>query len=296
MEMPRVLVLIVTYNGTQWIERCLESVSSSALRPDVLVVDNCSTDGTAALVGSLGCPGLSLIEAEKNLGFGQGNNIGLKKALEEEYDYVYLLNQDAYLLPDTLGTLVSAFEESAAAGKKYGVLSPLQYSAGLKDYDLYFKKHCGTQLSGAPAGCAVVDVPFVMAAHWMISTDCLREVGMFSPAFLHYGEDENFLDRARYHGWSCGVVPAAKAIHDRAGRKSSKSSRIRLKYVHTIVRVSDPCSPLAVQMLIQPLAVLGMSVKNCSAEMLGYLPRLIRQYPELARWRKESMGEGAFIG
>ena len=105
--MEKVLAIVVTFNGMKWLERCLGSLRDSCPRPDVLVVDNGSTDGTREWVRE-NCPEVEMVLRDDNPGFGAANNIGLRLALERGYDYVYLLNQDAWVAKDTMRLLIDA--------------------------------------------------------------------------------------------------------------------------------------------------------------------------------------------
>ena len=101
--MNRVLVIVVTYNGMKWLDRCLGSVEGA----DVFVVDNDSTDGSADYIQGH-FPQVKLIRSAENHGFSKANNLGFEYALKKGYDYVYLLNQDAWLEAGALETLVAA--------------------------------------------------------------------------------------------------------------------------------------------------------------------------------------------
>lgn len=281
-----ILVIIVTFNGMQWIDRCIASVRSSLVPADILAIDNGSSDGTPEKLGSLG---VRLIRNEANTGFGAANNIGMRRALEEGYKYVYLLNQDAWVLPDTFGKLAGAFQEGP-----YGILSPVQYDAGGKKMDRQFAKRCRRHLR-RHKGETVVTVPFVMAAHWMISRSCLVKTGGFSPAFRQYGEDDNYIDRARRWGWLCGVVPAASGIHDRSLREDSPHKRMFLKCNSGAIRFSDPGRPVLLSVFLEPLRLAAMAALNFSTEPLKAAGRLIKRYPELIRFRKRSKKAGAFL-
>lgn len=293
---PRVLAVVVTYNAMRWADRCLGSLLRSSLKPAVLVVDNGSSDGTREHVRSA-FPEVRLECRPENPGFGAANNIGLRMALEEGFDFVYLMNQDAWVEEDTLELL------AAAHRPEFGVLSPVQNTAeGAPDAN--FQRWCGSSLrrAGAQPGKTsmdavpgIVEVPFVMAAHWLVSRGALRKVGGFSPAFRQYGEDDNYIDRLHWHGFSCGVVPAASAVHDRSGRSLPKEGRMRLKCVAPVVKLSNPGGCLPLRLLAGPLELAGMSVKNLSAYPLGRIPALLRRYPELIRLRAASKAEGAFL-
>ena len=84
----KVLVIIVTFNADQWIERCFKSVLSSTCQPDIYVIDNGSQDNTLEYLHSLESEKLFIYESGVNLGFGKANNIGLTYAINKDYDYV----------------------------------------------------------------------------------------------------------------------------------------------------------------------------------------------------------------
>lgn len=293
--MNKVLVIIVTYNGMKWIDRCLGSVYASGMAADAFVVDNGSTDGTVEHVREH-FPSAILHCSGENLGFGRANNIGMRYALDEGYEYVYLLNQDAWVFPDTFARL-----SEAMSGTDYGVLSPMQMTASLEKPDPRFAAKCISRCpeleayyrtsSGVYSGKGsdeIVDVPFVMAAHWMISRACLEAVGGFSPAFTHYGEDDNWLHRAIYHGFMVGFVPGVPAVHDREMRPMSKASAMRLKCVASVVKVSNPLNCLPWRLFIQPFELLGISMFRRSSDVLRHIPGFIRSYPSMIRFRRIS--------
>lgn len=286
--MRKILVIIISFNGRKWLDRCIGSVLDAGV--DCFVVDNGSTDGSIEYLRS-NYPTVTLIESGRNLGFGQANNIGLKYALDNGYEYAYLLNGDAWMLPGTLEKLTAAFE--SPEGRNYGILSPVQYTADGKTMDRQFGKKCLRYLSRSNA--QVVEVPFVMAAHWMLSRKCFETVGGFSPAFSHNGEDDNYIDRARFHGFKTGIVPQAGAIHDRASRIMSKEASIRLKCVASVVKVSDPNACLGWRKVRQILELCAIGIKNRSFRPFRFIPELIKRYPELEKLRKESMTKGAFL-
>lgn len=284
--MSRILVIIVTYNGLQWLERCLSSVMSSSVPADVFLFDNGSDDGSADYV-RVHFPSVKLVQSDVNLGFSKANIIGLKHALEKGYDFVYLLNQDAWVMQDTFEKLIRAFGKG-----KWGILSPAQMRPDLQTPDKRFNRHFHGTLDPVNQ---VQPVRFVMAAHWMISAECLKETGLFSPAFTHYGEDNNYCDRVRYHGFGIGVLSSAVGVHDRQARNMPKERRIYLNCQYSKVRLSDPGSSFLLQAFWQPLRQSAMALRWLSFLPLRNIPELVREYPSLKRWREESRSKGAFI-
>lgn len=282
-----ILVVIVTFNGMEWMERCIGSVRASSMEADILAIDNGSTDGTPEWLEK---QGVEVIRNSSNLGFGAANNIGLQRALAEGYSFVYLLNQDAWVRPDTFKLLADASEDDPL----FGILSPVQYDAGGKKMDRLFARHCRRRVR-AHRHDSIVEVPFVMAAHWMITRGCLLKTGGFSPAFKQYGEDENYIHRARWWGYKSGVVPAAGAIHDRAGRQPSPEKRMFLKCNGSVARVSKPAGGAFLRLLWESIRLAGTALVNLDKAPIRFIGTLWHRYPELMRARRNSRRPHAFL-
>lgn len=210
-----VKVLIVTYNGAKWIRCALDSVAASKHPCGVIVVDNASDDGTANIVEKE-FPAAHLIRSKQNIGFGRGNNLGISYAIKNGADFVFLLNQDAYIFPDTIGILV----EFMVSNSEYSLVSPLHCSPDEEQLDsatlrAYFSKFAPQMLSDAVLGKLQ---PFyclygVNAAAWMLNRHCLEIVGGFDPLFFMYGEDDDFLMRLAYHRLRAAVVTDSRIVH-----------------------------------------------------------------------------------
>lgn len=223
--MKRVLFIVVTYNGMRWLQRCLDSVPAFA---DLYVFDNDSTDGSPDFVASR-YPGAKLVRSAENLGFSKPNNVGFQYAIEKGYDYVYLLNQDAWLEPGSLEKLLAA----AQAHPEYGVLSPLQYQDGYEKLDKQF----GRLYKGGET--QVVEVPRVMAAHWLVPVPVVEKMGLFEETlFPFYGQDDEWCQRLHFSGLKVGVCPQARAVHDRALRPEPLEKVVhRNFYTGSLVRL-----------------------------------------------------------
>lgn len=290
----KVLFVVVTYNAMPWIENCFQSISaiSSIIERDAFVVDNGSTDGTQAYLKKQ-FPWVIFQQSEKNLGFGKANNIGLQYALDNNYDYVYLLNQDAWVFPETISTLV----EISLKHPDYGILSPFQMSGDDYSIDFAFSSRlkswsCYKKLLDDIYGNSLQDVyevERVMAAHWFMTKTCITKVGGFSPTFPHYGEDDNYSERVRYKGLKIGIVPRLRVVHDRQWRKVDKKKRLYQNYTEWLFRLSSPfLSPFKEYLnLIRP--VLSSVIRNKSYIPLSYFWQVTVRYRRIVQNRKESM-------
>ncbi|MBQ9193652.1 MAG: glycosyltransferase family 2 protein [Bacteroidales bacterium] len=300
----KILVIVVTFNGLRWLERCLGSVRASELPADLYVWDNDSADGSADYVQGH-FPEAKLVRSADNLGFAEANNMGMRHALDKGYDYVYLLNQDAWIEPSTLGTLVAAHQ----AHPEFAVLSPLQMTDGFVAFDKQFEKVLGgtrfqnlchprhhkregpiwegSRSDDSGSECPPRPVRRVMAAHWLLPREALEKVGMFSPLFPIYGNDDNWCDRARYHGLKVGIVPAARAVHDRAYREEPKEKVIYRNYhMGSLVRLCDPGRPLWERFLFVCLFTLVKAVKYGSILPFKHFRALCRMLPEIRKARR----------
>ncbi|MDR2122447.1 MAG: glycosyltransferase [Flavobacteriaceae bacterium] len=234
--MGRVAAIIVTYNGEKWIRQCLDSLLSSTLIPDIFLVDNNSSDDTAAVI-EREYPKVSFFKSKENLGFGKANNIWLKKLFQEnkEYEFFFLINQDAWVEKNCILQLVDFMKTHA----DYGILSPVQYNKDFSEIDFNFKEYSAR---GKNKG-EVTEVPFVNAAVWMLSKSCLRKTGLFNPYFIHYGEDRNYCNRIKYNNLKIGILCNAKANHDRE-RTTDEKKMLKLAKIKLDCIVLNPDSSL----------------------------------------------------
>ncbi|MCR5519746.1 MAG: glycosyltransferase family 2 protein [Bacteroidales bacterium] len=268
----KTLVIIVTYNAMRWVDKCIGSVNASSAPADVFVADNASTDGTADYI-SKKYPDVHLVRNEANLGFAEGNNQGFRYALEGGYDYVYLLNQDAWIMPDTLEALIRIH----SAHKDYAILSPDQMQADGQSYNPVFLRDvvpCEVPESESEPG--LMHVPFVMAAHWFMPVETIRRVGMFADIFPLYGNDDNYCHRVLYHGFKIGVVSNLKVVHDKEYSKQSKAYKIyRNYYMASLVELSDIRKSLCGRLLFVTALTFVKMVKYFSFKPLLFYFRIL---------------------
>ena len=214
--------MIVTYNGAHWIDKNIPSLLDSAYPVNIIVVDNKSTDNTLKLLKKY--PEIDVIKSETNLGFGKANNIGMQRALSLGADHLFLLNQDAWIFKDTISVLVAKMQKYP----KVGLLSPLHFSANAIDLDQSFATYYGRKTEELDSSTVVV--PFVNAAAWMLSKECVEKVGFFEPLFGHYGEDRNYCDRIAYHKFLIAVDGNARIVHDRVITRNFSKDVIQSKF------------------------------------------------------------------
>lgn len=294
--------VVVTYNGSKWLDKCIYSLVNSSVSVNVIVIDNGSNDGTPEKIRQ-NYPEVEIIEAHQNLGFGKANNIGLKKAYDAGADYVFLLNQDAWVELNAIEKLV----EAAKRHPEYGILSPIHLNGSGEKLDKYFINYilpqsCPDLISDMGARKLkkkVYRVDFVNAAGWLISRKAIAMIGGFNPIFFAYCEDDNYIHRLRFHGLEVGIFPHSNMYHDREDRPLStyftdqfelELRRIMLKYTNpreknTIYRF---IKHLYKELFLNILMFRGSQIQY-SSKMIKTLNRLA---PEIAETKKISEKTG----
>lgn len=225
---------------------CLNSLRQSEQQADVVVIDNASQDRTVSLIESR-YPEVRLIKSKENLGFGRANNIGMKIALKEGYDAVFLLNQDAWIDAKVLGEL----SELSRSHPRYGILSPIHLTGSGEKLEQGFAGYSNLsnleevkkqelkirQETNGQSG--LIPLPFVNAAFWMIPCNVLRTVGGFSPLFYHYGEDVDYANRIKHHGYLIGYSPKVFGCHDRENRTISHEVFLRSEQIYHLTEYAN---------------------------------------------------------
>ena len=279
------MIIIVTYNGLKWIDKCLESCKDYP----VVVVDNNSSDNTVEFIKEK-FPTVHLIEQQKNLGFGQANNIGISYALNHGADYVFLLNQDAYLVGSCLEKSIEIHQKN----KQFGVLSPVHLNGDGTHLDHNFSNYVGKNRDFYSDHVLnkslknIYEVPFVNAAGWLISRKCLETVGGFDPIFFHYGEDDNYCHRVRYHEFKIGVIPKSCIKHDRVQKSVIKSESLDLKERKYKVEYANPARKDFEQQFYNKLQLAKRSIfKNMFMLRFSKLKSLKKHLKMLLRIQEE---------
>jgi GT2 family glycosyltransferase len=210
-----VVSVIVSYNALRWIDKCISSLLQSNIATQVVLIDNASTDGTVEYVREK-FTSIKIFEQQKNLGFGQANNVGLKYALTQNAEFVFLLNQDAWIDSNTLEGLI----EQAKRNSAYAILSPFHKTYDGQGTEFYFNdfviKHYTPKLLNdleLRQLDTIYETEFVHAACWLLPIKTLTSVGGFDPLFFHYSEDNDYVQRVRKYGLKIGVIPQFNVYH-----------------------------------------------------------------------------------
>ncbi|NLG27306.1 MAG: glycosyltransferase family 2 protein [Chloroflexi bacterium] len=218
--LPRVAVIVLTWNQRDLTLDCLASLQRSDYPSDrlqIIVVDNGSADDTAAAVHER-FASVTVIENGANLGFAEGNDVGLRHALRGPADYLMLLNNDTVVDPAMLSHLIAY----AQAAPEVGIVTPkilyhdepgriwcagnsIDWRRGttlrLRANEPDDSTHTARDVDYA-TGCAIC---------W--KRQAVEQTGLLDSRFFIYYEETDWCVRARRAGWSIHYVPTARMWH-----------------------------------------------------------------------------------
>lgn len=230
---PVASAIVLNYNGRGFVSEAVQSLlEQDTPGVEVLVVDNASTDGSAEEIEAVFGERVRLIRSRTNLGFGGGNNLGIRQARGR---HIVLLNNDAVAAPSFVRELV----EAADADRTIGMVAAkvLQY-AERNVIDSVGHLLCPDGLNrgrgrlerdeGQYDACRSALFPSGAAA--LYARRMLDDVGLFEERLFLYGDDAELGLRGRIAGWTCSFAPRAVAYHHYS-RSAGPYSRLKAFHV-----------------------------------------------------------------
>lgn len=233
----KILSVLITYNSEKWIAKNLTSISqdTNGLTVDVMVIDNGSKDNTLGIIREK-FRHVYVIETGHNLGFGQANNMAFEYAEKHNYDYVFLINHDGWLLKDFWLAIKEVLENHNYIN--YGLFSPVHLDSSEKQWDFGFKKYVDKH-KFEDSKDEVLDIEMINGAFLFISIECLKVIKGFDPIFFFYGEDIDLCLRAKSSGYKIGLIKAAHVVHDRKEREMTKDRLAFHIYANSLLQIKS---------------------------------------------------------
>lgn len=303
---PKIFVIIVLYNGSKWIEKCFGSLANSTIPIEILAIDNASNDGTPDIIKK-SYQTVEVIETGLNLGFGKANNIGLKIALEKGCDFVFLLNQDAWIEANTISKLVKL----AQTDDVLGIISPIHKDGSGDALDTNFSINLRPNVTPSIISDILLDkmkqsyyTNFVNAAAWLVTKRCIQEVGGFDSIFPHYGEDDDYINRARCKNFKVGICTNSFIFHDRVYRDEISINQDRkrliiknillLKDVRYSLKTNTYCFVVNQVSDFIKLLLFG-NFHSLRLKVFSFY-KALKLIPSIKRSRQVSMNQRSFLG
>jgi GT2 family glycosyltransferase len=239
MRRPRVVAVVVAYDGGQLLADCVGAlVATSGDPPSIVLVDNASRDGAPQRVAQRYANCVRLLAHERNLGFAGGVNSGIAivDAASDPQDVYVLVNQDCLVERDALRALTQRLWSDPGIGIAGGcLLEPggevLQHAGGRIRLN-GLTEHVGRGLPASLACDGPTEPEYVTGALFSFRAETWRRLGPFDEGYHPvYFEDVDFCVRARAMGLRVVYEPRAVAIHHEAF-SSKRGSRVFLQRYH----------------------------------------------------------------
>jgi hypothetical protein len=204
------------------------------IKPECIVVDNGSKDGTEEAIKNYRLPNMDykFIQSGANRGFAGGNNVGIEDALKRGFDYIVLLNNDLILKKDLITKLVDYMEENPDVG----VASPkmyfakgyefhkdrykenekgrvLWYAGGIIDRDNVYTSHRGVDEIDRGQYDEIEETDVANGAAVIIKSGVFENIGLLDASFFLYWEDADFSEKAKRAGYKIMYYPKTWMWH-----------------------------------------------------------------------------------
>ncbi|MDD5617690.1 MAG: glycosyltransferase family 2 protein [Candidatus Omnitrophica bacterium] len=229
----RVGIVIINYNGFSFIKECLGSLAKVDYpQAQIVIVDNGSRDGSIEWVIQ-DFPKTQVIKLQRNLGFSAANNIGIRWCIENNCEYVLLLNNDTVVEPNFLSQIMDYVEyRSIIVPKIYCYDNKALINSNVGGFDFWrgvttpwfyrkkdSKRSRQMQLVGMASACAV-----------LIPRNAFTEVGFLDEKYFLYWEDTDFIVRVLAKGYVVKFVPHAVVYHKEGCSSGGRASPLAVYY------------------------------------------------------------------
>jgi rhamnopyranosyl-N-acetylglucosaminyl-diphospho-decaprenol beta-1,3/1,4-galactofuranosyltransferase len=273
----KILAAVVTHNRRDLLRRCIVHLEGQTRAPDrILIIDNASTDGTAAMLRN---QSINFITQE-NCGSAGGWHRGIEYGLDNGFDAVWLMDDDGYPHEEALATLEDVMKPEVACASSV-VLREDMPTRFVFPFALLDRRGFPV-IFGTPRKLATLDelrktaadgtYPFAYLFNGaLISLEAVRKIGNVNKEFYLSGEEVDYLFRLRSVGQVISVLKAVQ-FHPDVSRRSLTEAKFYYYLKNTIVLNALYFNSVPIRNLLAVIAVLGRTGKrNGLRAVISYL-------------------------
>lgn len=293
--MPKVSIVIPSWNRKQDLRRCLDSIMSLSYKEiEIFVVDNGSSDGTKEMLINW-YPGVKLIANSKNLGAAYARNQGI---IVSSGDFIWFLDSDTEILnPDCLSEMVNIMNRNPQVGavggeliiedniEKIKIHKPLKFGVGIVTF---LRKD----------ECHMVECKFLSTANYLVRKELLLKVGGFDPHYFYLGEDADLCIKMHKLEYKSIIDKNTVVVHhlSKTQRRSNlylqEKNRVRGVLLHSNIFII-PIFPLLDFLFL--LSTLPLQYKQLKKRRISNMPSVNVQYKKGTNKKEGSVLKRLFV-
>ncbi len=239
IKMNQVVAVVVTYNRKELLRQNLKAILEQVeIGSDIIVVDNASSDGTDSMIqNDFSDPRIKYFNTGENLGGAGGFQYGVRKAMEYDYSYVWIMDDDTIPEKDALVNLMKAWEN--VPGQCGALSSMALWTDGSVCKANRQKKTLFSFVSDDEyQNSNLIPVEMASFVSLLVKTEVIKQVGLPIGEYFIWTDDYEYTGRINRFGYSVVVVPDSIVVHKMKENKKinfAKESEDRIdryKYVY----------------------------------------------------------------
>ncbi|MFH0749580.1 MAG: glycosyltransferase family 2 protein [Candidatus Gottesmanbacteria bacterium] len=244
-----ITVVTVNWNGKQDTLTCLSSLKKIDLKNNtlsIIVVDNGSTDDSVVAIKKR-FPEVKVLTTGKNLGFTGGNNVGIRQAMNDGADLIWLLNNDTFVDEHVLSFAHAFDDESVGAVGCKIYFAPghefhhdrykesergkvFWYAGGIVDWNNMYASHRGVDEVDHGQYDTTEETPFITGCSFIVRREVINKIGMLDDRYYLYLEDLDWNLRIQGAGWKTLYIPSSIVWHVNAGSSGRPGNPVHEYY------------------------------------------------------------------
>lgn len=303
IKYPRVAIIYLSFHCEPYIEAvasALEKITYPKDRVELVIVDNPHPEFGSSFrfleekimpLSGNRLPRVTLIANEQNLGFAGGNNVGVKYALDNGFDYVFLHNNDAFVAPNFLDPLVEAMEKDKQIGAAQSLLmlypeKEMVNSAGNVLHYLGFAYCWGYRRKITDLSLpAIKEIDYASGAALLLRADLLKKYGGLDEDFFLYHEDLEYCYRLKCLGYKIVLVRDSLVYHQYEFKRSISKYFWLERNRYAMMLMFFKWKTLFLLAPMGLLAELGLLIMSWRSGWFGERMKMYRYWLKRENWR-----------
>lgn len=231
---PKVGIVLVNYNGEKFQNECISSIKKMEYKNYIIIiVDNNSTDKSIKIAIEK-FDDLIIIKNKENCGVAEGNNIGIKKALELNCEYILLLNNDTEVDKYMLSNMIKNANSKTLVTCKmyYYPKNILWFAGGRIDWGKATTIHEGINEVDLGQYDNPKYIEYCPTCCLLINKDVFEDVGLMDEKYFMYFDDTDFIVRVNRKGYKILYEPSAKLWHKVSSSSGGEKSKLYIYYIN----------------------------------------------------------------